>query len=329
MVDIPKNKRPRPQAISPMFLIFVFLKNIMEVEYFIHGALCVGYSGHCMMSNNFSLRDANVGGCAQSCRWAYNVYVEEYLRGKIDEFVAKVVYQLDCAQAALEKAYNDYKVYVYETIQREVASATQAVTTNLFAFIDYTEAQIHEFVNRIIDQDQAYVQASFQYAAGVVYNYLVDLQNSIKAQLNQLYVDYDEKYTKNEEVIIDVEKYDIQVDNNFQWKIEQLTPLYEQAIKEKGGNLLKYDKFVPLRNDYMFKAVMQKSPNVLKNLIAVMLEMPVGAITKCQLMNPIVIGEAINEKTIILDVRVEINETEIIDIEMQNYYDKFLIIHSS
>lgn len=83
------------------------------------------------------------------------------------------------------------------------------------------------------------------------------------------------------------------------------------------------DTFVPLRNDYMFKAVMQKSPNVLKNLIAVMLEIPVEAITKCQLMNPIVIGEVIDEKTIILDVRVEINEKEIIDIEMQNYYDKF------
>lgn len=49
------------------------LNGIMEVEYFIHGALCVGYSGHCMMSNNFSLRDANVGGCAQSCRWNWEL----------------------------------------------------------------------------------------------------------------------------------------------------------------------------------------------------------------------------------------------------------------
>lgn len=49
------------------------LKNKMDVEYFIHGALCVGYSGRCMMSNNFSLRDANVGGCAQSCRWNWSL----------------------------------------------------------------------------------------------------------------------------------------------------------------------------------------------------------------------------------------------------------------
>jgi len=49
------------------------LRNKLEVEYFIHGALCVGYSGHCMMSNNFSLRDANIGGCAQSCRWNWEL----------------------------------------------------------------------------------------------------------------------------------------------------------------------------------------------------------------------------------------------------------------
>ncbi len=49
------------------------LNNEIEIEYFIHGAVCISYSGRCMMSNNFSLRDANVGGCAQSCRWKYKI----------------------------------------------------------------------------------------------------------------------------------------------------------------------------------------------------------------------------------------------------------------
>ncbi|WP_412032049.1 peptidase U32 family protein [Malacoplasma muris] len=49
------------------------IKNEIEIEYFIHGAVCISYSGRCMMSNNFSSRDANVGGCAQSCRWNYNI----------------------------------------------------------------------------------------------------------------------------------------------------------------------------------------------------------------------------------------------------------------
>lgn len=49
------------------------LKGKIELEYFIHGAVCIAYSGRCMMSNNFSMRDANVGGCAQSCRWKYKI----------------------------------------------------------------------------------------------------------------------------------------------------------------------------------------------------------------------------------------------------------------
>lgn len=49
----------------------------LEVEMFIHGAICFGYSGRCFLSDFLANRSANLGDCAQSCRWAYNVYVEE------------------------------------------------------------------------------------------------------------------------------------------------------------------------------------------------------------------------------------------------------------
>lgn len=63
----------REVSYSELEKILANLKNEIEIEYFIHGAVCISYSGRCMMSNNFSLRDANVGGCAQSCRWKYKV----------------------------------------------------------------------------------------------------------------------------------------------------------------------------------------------------------------------------------------------------------------
>ena len=44
---------------------------------FIHGALCFGYSGRCFLSDFLASRSANLGDCAQSCRWAYNLYAEE------------------------------------------------------------------------------------------------------------------------------------------------------------------------------------------------------------------------------------------------------------
>ncbi len=49
----------------------------LELEMFIHGAVCVGYSGRCILSNYLIGRASNQGDCAQPCRWNYNVYIEE------------------------------------------------------------------------------------------------------------------------------------------------------------------------------------------------------------------------------------------------------------
>lgn len=49
----------------------------LETEIFIHGAICFGYSGRCFLSDFLAGRSANLGDCAQSCRWAYNLYAEE------------------------------------------------------------------------------------------------------------------------------------------------------------------------------------------------------------------------------------------------------------
>ena len=44
----------------------------LELETFVHGAMCIAYSGRCLLSNYFTGRDANHGACAQSCRWKYS-----------------------------------------------------------------------------------------------------------------------------------------------------------------------------------------------------------------------------------------------------------------
>jgi len=45
----------------------------IDLEVFIHGGMCVSFSGRCMLSNNMTNRDANRGGCAHSCRWNYDL----------------------------------------------------------------------------------------------------------------------------------------------------------------------------------------------------------------------------------------------------------------
>ena len=49
----------------------------LETEIFVHGAICFGYSGRCYLSDFLASRSANLGDCAQSCRWSYNLYAEE------------------------------------------------------------------------------------------------------------------------------------------------------------------------------------------------------------------------------------------------------------
>ena len=49
----------------------------LELEYFVHGAVCMAYSGRCLLSNFTGGRDANRGACNHTCRWNYKVYDEE------------------------------------------------------------------------------------------------------------------------------------------------------------------------------------------------------------------------------------------------------------
>ncbi|HZJ78648.1 MAG TPA: U32 family peptidase [Clostridia bacterium] len=51
--------------------------NEMEIECFIHGAMCVSFSGRCLLSNYLTGRDANRGDCAQPCRWKYRIVEEK------------------------------------------------------------------------------------------------------------------------------------------------------------------------------------------------------------------------------------------------------------
>jgi U32 family peptidase len=58
----------------------------IEIETFIHGAMCTAYSGRCVLSNFFTGRDSNRGGCSQICRWNFKLYNDnhELLQGEKD-----------------------------------------------------------------------------------------------------------------------------------------------------------------------------------------------------------------------------------------------------
>lgn len=72
---------------TPMEDIFTIRANTpkeLQIEAFVHGAMCVSFSGRCLLSNYLTGRDANRGACAQPCRWKYRL-VEESRPGEYFE----------------------------------------------------------------------------------------------------------------------------------------------------------------------------------------------------------------------------------------------------
>lgn len=90
-----------------------------------------------------------------------------------------------------------------------------------------------------------------------------------------------------------------------------------QTISSPKGPLL-----FKLTNDYMFRAVFQQNQKVLKALIAALLHLDISKINSIKILNPIVLGEDINAKTVVLDLLIRFNDDRIINIEMQvSHYD--------
>lgn len=67
-----------------------------EIESFVHGAMCISYSGRCLLSNYFTGRDANKGACTHPCRWKYNLYENSsYRDGFADPETGELRYAIE------------------------------------------------------------------------------------------------------------------------------------------------------------------------------------------------------------------------------------------
>ena len=91
----------------------------MEIESFIHGAMCISYSGRCLLSNYFTGRDANQGACTHPCRWKYAVVEEkrpgEYLPVEEDDrgtyiFNSKDLCMVEYIPEMVEAGIDSFKI---------------------------------------------------------------------------------------------------------------------------------------------------------------------------------------------------------------------------
>lgn len=85
----------------------------IEIECFIHGAMCAGYSGRCVLSNFLTKRDANRGGCSQICRWDFNLLNENggILKGEKDfSFCTKDLSMIECIPEMIDMGITSFKI---------------------------------------------------------------------------------------------------------------------------------------------------------------------------------------------------------------------------
>jgi putative protease len=85
----------------------------IDVEMFIHGAMCMAYSGHCTISNFTAGRDSNRGGCVQSCRVPYQLHTTEGAPAEVDPLTfmsSKDLWGIDAIQALIEQRICSLKI---------------------------------------------------------------------------------------------------------------------------------------------------------------------------------------------------------------------------
>lgn len=117
----------------------------MELEIFVHGAMCISYSGRCLLSNYLIGRDANMGDCAHTCRWKYHL-VEERRPGQYyeigeDENGAYILNSKDLCllpyiDQLIESGVNSLKIEGRVKSQYYVATVVRAYRMAIDAYYD-------------------------------------------------------------------------------------------------------------------------------------------------------------------------------------------------
>jgi len=124
----------------------------VDIEAFIHGGMCVSYSGRCMLSNNMTNRDANRGGCAHSCRWNYDLFINgEKINPDGDYFAmsSKDLCALPLLKEYLETGINSFKI---EGRMKSLHYIATIVKSYRQAIDEYNETGDIKNIDKYIDQ---------------------------------------------------------------------------------------------------------------------------------------------------------------------------------
>lgn len=131
----------------------------LELEMFVHGAMCISYSGRCLLSNYMANRDSNRGACAHPCRWQYHLVEEkrpgEYLPVVEDErgtyiFNSKDLCLIEYLPKVIESGITSLKIEGRMKSSYYVATVVKAYRQALDAY--YADPMNYEFDSTWMDE---------------------------------------------------------------------------------------------------------------------------------------------------------------------------------
>lgn len=155
----------------------------IEIECFIHGGMCVSYSGRCMLSNNMTNRDANRGGCAHSCRWTYDLIRDNRVYNPIGDYFAMSSKDL-CAIEAIPRLM-DIGVDSFKIEGRMKSLHYIATVVNAYRRIIDEYEQTHEvkdfeiYKNAILKAENRLTSTGFLFHKPTIDEELYDLNLTV------------------------------------------------------------------------------------------------------------------------------------------------------
>lgn len=253
----------------------------LEIECFIHGAMCISYSGRCLLSNYMTGRDSNRGDCAHACRWKYSIQEEkrpgEYYPIEEDEngtFImnSKDLCLLEDIDKLIEAGINSFKI---EGRMKTVFYVATVIRSYRQAIDEYYEGTFNssvaeKYVNEIKKASHRYFTKGFLYGkpnseaqiyenssyirnydfVGLVLDYDKDKKIATIEQRNRFFLNDEVEIFGNSR-----DFYTLVIDNMKNLKNEDV----EVANKAKEILLVNID--LPLeKGDILRKAIEKNSP---------------------------------------------------------------------
>ena len=220
----------------------------LEIETFIHGAMCISYSGRCLLSNYFTGRDANKGACTHPCRWKYSVVEEkrpgEYLPVYENErgtyiFNSKDLCMIEHIPDLIDAGIDSYKIEGRMKTALYVATVARTYRKAIDDYLESPEkykANMSWYLEQIKSCTYRQFTTGFFYGKPTEETQIYDNNTYIR---NYIYLGYGERMDeKGLPVITQRNKFCVGDEIEIMKPDGRNIPVLVQAIYDENGNAM-------------------------------------------------------------------------------------------